>query len=89
MRGQLLYLVSNQTIANSGRRLAVQHVARVGHGEVLQAGGVGQHPGHHVDDLPAMEIDDAEGGALLDLESVAVPAGDNVRLCFRVIHYRF
>ena len=60
----------------------MEHVARVRHGQMLVAAGVRQHPGHHVDDLAAVQVDDAEGGSLFDFEGVAVTAGDDVGFAF-------
>ena len=75
-------LISDQTLPNGRRRCAMKHVARVRHGQMLVAAGVRQHPGHHVNDLAAVQVDDAEGGALFDFEGVAMAAGDDVRLTF-------
>ena len=60
----------------------MEHVARVRHGQMLVAARVRQHPGHHVDDLAAVQVDDAEGRALFDFEGVAVAAGDDMCLPF-------
>ncbi|KAL9615607.1 MAG: hypothetical protein Q9204_008736, partial [Flavoplaca sp. TL-2023a] len=65
-------------VADGGWRGAVEVVAGVGHGEVFEAGWVGEDPGHHVDDLPAVEVDDAEGGALSYFEGMAVAARDGM-----------
>ena len=37
-------------------------------------------PGHEVDDLLAVEVDDAEAVAGFDVEGVAVCGGDDVRV---------
>lgn len=72
-------LISNQTLPHRRRRAAIENVARVRHGKMLHAVRVGQHPGHHVDDLAAVQVDDAERGPLFDFEGVAVTTGDDVR----------
>lgn len=73
-------LVGHQVVADGRGRRPVEVVARVGHGEMLEAGWVGEHPGHHVDDLLAVQVDDAEGGPLFDFEGVTVTAGDGMGL---------
>ena len=70
--------VGDEGVADGRGRGAVEVIAGVGHGEVFEAGWVGEDPGHHVDDLPAVEVDDAEGGALFDFEGVAMAAGDGM-----------
>lgn len=72
-------LVSDKAVANGWRCLAVEDVACIGHGEVLKAGRVWEDPGHEVDDLLAVEIDDAEGSALFDFKGMPVAAGNDVR----------
>ena len=49
---------------------------------MLVAAGVGQHPSHHVDDLAAVQVEDAEAGALFDFEGVTMAAGDDMRFPF-------
>lgn len=78
-------LVGYEAVADCRGCAAVEGVACVGHGEVFEAGGVGEDPGHEVDDLPAVEVDDAEGGALLYFEGVAVATRDDVGFGGRAI----
>lgn len=73
-----LGLVGHKVVADGWRRGTVEVVARVGHGEVFEAGWVGEYPGHHVDDLQAMQVNDAEGGPLFDFEGMTVAAGDGM-----------
>ncbi|KAI4182990.1 MAG: hypothetical protein LQ348_004761 [Seirophora lacunosa] len=69
-------LVSDEAVAHGRGCLAIEDVACVGHGKMLEARRVGENPSHEVDDLPAMEVDDAEGSALFDFEGMAVAAGN-------------
>lgn len=71
-------LVSDEAVAHGRGCLAIEDVACVGHGKMLEARRVGENPSHEVDDLPAMEVDDAEGSALFDFEGMAVAAGNYV-----------
>ena len=66
--------VCDEAFADSGRDVPAEEVARVGHGEVFAPGFVGCYPGHHVDDLLAVDVDDAEGGSFLDGKGIAVAA---------------
>lgn len=51
-------------------------------GAVGLPGVSGGSPGHEVDDLGAVEVDDAEGLAGWEVEGVAVGGGDDVRVDF-------
>ena len=77
----LFLLVGDKTVAYCWRCATIEDVARVGHREMFEATGIGQYPGHHVDNLAAMKVDNAEGGAALDFKGMAVAAGDDVLLC--------
>ena len=72
--------VGVQALADGGRGGAAERVPRVGHGEVLGGCFVRRAPGHEVDDLGAVEVDDAEAGAGGDFEGVAVRCGHDGRV---------
>ena len=66
-------VVGVQAVAGGGRRAPVL-VPRVAHGEFFVQGG--QREGEEVDDLLAVEVDDAEGLPAPDAQAAAVAAFD-------------